>query len=90
VVLSRVDLSSSGLYKCEVSAEAPSFQTVSERGQMIVVGEYALCRHANSFGVNILTSVCCLNEHGECESVFISDFKICREKNVSCNLAQPT
>jgi hypothetical protein len=46
VVLSRVDLSSSGLYKCEVSAEAPSFQTVSERGQMIVVGEYAarLCR----------------------------------------------
>ncbi|XP_065342442.1 uncharacterized protein LOC135941088 isoform X2 [Cloeon dipterum] len=37
VVLSRVDLISSGIYKCEVSAEAPSFQTVSERGHMIVV-----------------------------------------------------
>jgi hypothetical protein len=53
VVLSRVDLSSSGLYKCEVSAEAPSFQTVSERGQMIVVGEYAAVCRFNSFLVNI-------------------------------------
>ncbi|XP_059485027.1 cell adhesion molecule 2-like isoform X2 [Neocloeon triangulifer] len=37
VVLTHVDLSSSGVYRCEVSAEAPSFQTVSERGDMTVV-----------------------------------------------------
>lgn len=37
VVLKSVNLSSTGRYRCEVSAEAPSFQTVSEHGDMTVV-----------------------------------------------------
>ncbi|XP_046388915.1 uncharacterized protein LOC124157893 [Ischnura elegans] len=37
VVLSSLNLSSSGRYRCEVSAEAPSFQTVSQHGDMVVV-----------------------------------------------------
>ncbi|XP_014272030.1 uncharacterized protein [Halyomorpha halys] len=37
VYLRRLDLSSSGRYKCEVSAEAPSFQTVSGHGDMLTV-----------------------------------------------------
>ncbi|XP_055710116.1 uncharacterized protein LOC129805900 isoform X2 [Phlebotomus papatasi] len=37
VVLQSVNLSASGRYRCEVSAEAPSFQTVSDHGDMIVV-----------------------------------------------------
>jgi hypothetical protein len=40
VVLDNVNLASSGRYRCEVSAEAPSFQTVSDHGDMIVVGEF--------------------------------------------------
>jgi hypothetical protein len=38
VILDNVNLSSTGRYRCEVSAEAPSFQTVSDHGDMIVVG----------------------------------------------------
>lgn len=37
VVLKSVNLSSTGRYRCEVSAEAPSFETVSDHGDMIVV-----------------------------------------------------
>ncbi|KAJ6649672.1 hypothetical protein Bhyg_04911 [Pseudolycoriella hygida] len=37
VVLQSVNLSTTGRYRCEVSAEAPSFQTVSDHGDMIVV-----------------------------------------------------
>ncbi|GLV31275.1 beaten path IIIc [Carabus blaptoides fortunei] len=37
VVLSSVNLSSTGRYRCEVSGEAPSFQTVTDHGNMIVV-----------------------------------------------------
>ncbi|XP_063912347.1 uncharacterized protein LOC135129166 [Zophobas morio] len=37
VVLSSVQLSTSGVYRCEVSGEAPSFQTVTEHGEMMVV-----------------------------------------------------
>ncbi|XP_044742188.1 uncharacterized protein LOC123303108 [Chrysoperla carnea] len=37
VVLSSVNLKSSGRYRCEVSAEAPSFQTVTDQSDMIVV-----------------------------------------------------
>lgn len=39
VVLKSVNLSSTGRYRCEVSAEAPSFQTVSDHGDMTVVGK---------------------------------------------------
>ena len=39
VVLDAVSLASTGRYRCEVSAEAPSFQTVSDHGDMVVVGK---------------------------------------------------
>lgn len=38
MILVSVNLSTSGRYRCEVSAEAPSFQTVSDHGDMVVVG----------------------------------------------------
>ncbi|XP_053980847.1 uncharacterized protein LOC128891465 [Hylaeus anthracinus] len=37
VVLNNVNLASSGRYRCEVSAEAPAFQTVSDHADMTVV-----------------------------------------------------
>ncbi|XP_048504863.1 cell adhesion molecule 2-like isoform X2 [Athalia rosae] len=37
VVLNQVTLMSSGRYRCEVSAEAPSFQTVSDHADMLVI-----------------------------------------------------
>ncbi|XP_060531633.1 uncharacterized protein LOC132705194 [Cylas formicarius] len=37
VILCSVQLSSSGIYRCEVSGEAPSFQTVTEHSYMTVV-----------------------------------------------------
>lgn len=37
IALNNVTLASSGRYRCEVSAEAPSFQTVSSHGDMVVV-----------------------------------------------------
>ncbi|KAK1118175.1 hypothetical protein K0M31_015222 [Melipona bicolor] len=37
VVLNNVNLTSSGRYRCEVSAEAPAFQTVSDHADMTVV-----------------------------------------------------
>ncbi|XP_055614082.1 uncharacterized protein LOC129760466, partial [Uranotaenia lowii] len=37
IVLNNVTLATSGRYRCEVSAEAPSFQTVSSHGDMVVV-----------------------------------------------------
>uniref|UniRef100_A0A182YGT9 Ig-like domain-containing protein n=1 Tax=Anopheles stephensi TaxID=30069 RepID=A0A182YGT9_ANOST len=37
VMLESVNLASSGKYRCEVSAEAPSFQTVAENSEMMVV-----------------------------------------------------
>ncbi|XP_011146977.1 uncharacterized protein LOC105187702 [Harpegnathos saltator] len=37
VVLQSVNLMSTGRYRCEVSAEAPSFQTVSDHSDMLVV-----------------------------------------------------
>lgn len=36
VVLNSVGLDSAGRYECEVSAEAPSFKTVTKSGHMIV------------------------------------------------------
>ncbi|KAJ9598387.1 hypothetical protein L9F63_010909, partial [Diploptera punctata] len=37
VILKSVSLASTGRYRCEVSAEAPSFQTVSDHGDMTIV-----------------------------------------------------
>ncbi|KAF3423629.1 hypothetical protein E2986_04417 [Frieseomelitta varia] len=42
VVLYSVNLMSTGRYRCEVSAEAPSFQTVSDHSDMLVVGKKRL------------------------------------------------
>lgn len=39
MILENVTLASTGRYRCEVSAEAPSFQTVSDHGDMVVVGK---------------------------------------------------
>ena len=39
VALKAVDYDGSGVYKCEVSGEAPSFRTVSDAREMLVVGE---------------------------------------------------
>lgn len=39
VLLQDVSLHSSGRYKCEVSAEAPSFNSVSAEASMEVAGE---------------------------------------------------
>ncbi|XP_026671836.1 uncharacterized protein LOC108627695 isoform X3 [Ceratina calcarata] len=44
VLLQDVSLHSSGQYKCEVSAEAPSFNSVSAEANMEVLGE---ARHGN-------------------------------------------
>lgn len=40
VTLKGVNLKSSGLYRCEVSAEAPSFTSVQGEGRMEVVCMY--------------------------------------------------
>lgn len=39
VILKHVTLDSTGVYKCEVSAEAPSFLSVKGKGYMEVIGE---------------------------------------------------
>lgn len=39
VVLSSVQLSTTGMYRCEVSGEAPYFETVTDRQHMTVVGK---------------------------------------------------
>ena len=38
VNIEDVTLESGGRYRCEVSAEAPHFQTVSDRAEMSIVG----------------------------------------------------
>ncbi|KAF0312138.1 hypothetical protein FJT64_017129 [Amphibalanus amphitrite] len=37
VTLLRLDMSSTGRYRCEVSAEAPNFDTVNSKGTMVVI-----------------------------------------------------
>ena len=39
VVLTSIDTPSGGEYRCEVSAEAPSFETVQQDGLMQVAGK---------------------------------------------------
>ena len=39
VTLENVGLSASGVYKCEVSGEAPAFQTAVQSSHMMVVGK---------------------------------------------------
>lgn len=40
-MLKRLNWKSSGMYRCEVSAEAPSFSSVEDEGRMEVVCKYA-------------------------------------------------
>lgn len=54
VVLTNVTLKATGRYRCEVSAEAPSFQTVSDHGDMIVVGELTILPLPLRPGIKIL------------------------------------
>lgn len=46
VVLQMVNLSSSGRYRCEVSGEAPSFNTVDGYGDMVVVGKFIVTKQS--------------------------------------------
>jgi len=41
VTLGPLDLRSTGVYRCEVSAEGPSFASVSGEGRMTVVRKFA-------------------------------------------------
>ena len=41
VMLNNITLYTSGLYKCEVSADRPSFRTLSKEAKMMVVGKKA-------------------------------------------------
>lgn len=43
VLLRSVNINSSGLYRCEVSAEAPSFASAQSEGRMEIVGEFSNC-----------------------------------------------
>lgn len=40
VVLKSVNLKTTGLYRCEVSAEAPSFSSAQKEGYLQVIGKY--------------------------------------------------
>ncbi|KAJ8897066.1 hypothetical protein PR048_002412 [Dryococelus australis] len=65
VVLKSVNLSSTGRYLCEVSAEAPSFETVSEHGDMVVV-ECTEGQFSFSFGMGSSSGRC--SQHNDCHS----------------------
>ncbi len=43
IVLDHVEFATSGTYRCEVSGDAPMFQTASTEGILFVVGEYVQC-----------------------------------------------
>ena len=45
VVLDNVDFTTTGQYRCEVSGDAPMFQTASTEGILYVVGEYLSLRN---------------------------------------------
>ena len=40
IVLDDVDFTTTGHYRCEVSGDAPMFQTASNEGILYVVGKY--------------------------------------------------
>ena len=48
VVLTNVASSASGHYKCEISAEAPSFETDTREAILHVVGQ-CTCNHSITF-----------------------------------------
>lgn len=48
-MLKRLNLKSSGMYRCEVSAEAPSFSSVEDEGRMEVVCKYTNVNNNDNF-----------------------------------------
>lgn len=52
VMLKRLNLKSSGMYRCEVSAEAPSFSSVEDEGRMEVVCKCANVNDNNNYCFN--------------------------------------
>ena len=49
VVLDNVDFTTTGQYRCEVSGDAPMFQTASNEGILYVVGEYLSFRNERGY-----------------------------------------
>ena len=50
----KVNTSASGLYHCEVSAEAPNFETADKEANFTVIGKSQLLKNcAPSFFLNI-------------------------------------
>lgn len=47
IVLDDVSFETTGHYRCEVSGDAPMFQTASNEGILYVVGKYMNCKNYN-------------------------------------------
>jgi hypothetical protein len=59
ISLVNISLSSSGRYRCEVSAEGPSFQTVTDHGDMVAVGEWKKLQYMLSLNLrSVFVSFC--------------------------------
>lgn len=56
--LKHVDLSSEGIYRCEVSGEEPDFATVEKEKEMKIYREYEILRYVNDTKTRILTIKC--------------------------------
>lgn len=56
LTLRQVQLSLSGRYSCEVSADAPSFHTAMVTGDMDIVGEFLTDQNLKGLRVNIHVS----------------------------------
>ena len=55
LTLRHVQLSLSGRYSCEVSADAPSFHTALVSGDMDVVGEFQTDQNLKEFRVTFMS-----------------------------------
>ena len=62
MVLDNVDFTTTGQYRCEVSGDAPMFQTASTEGILYVVGKY-------------LSLKTCLYKLGPCDLQFNSHLR---------------
>nr|CAD7402020.1 unnamed protein product [Timema cristinae] len=92
VVLKSVNLSSTGKYRCEVSAEAPSFQTVSDHGEMTVVASTSyrgqgldLLLFSSKREEIKLTSLCERMRGGAPRVIEVSSFNGADRSGIVCN-----
>ncbi len=60
VVLDSVDFSTSGQYRCDVSGDAPMFQTDSIEGLLFVVGQYHIVNRESIPKQSLSMKVCCV------------------------------